>query len=476
MKSAESKNGWLQQAAWTLVRSGARYLALPSSVVALSTEVPTIHALPFAPAHIRGIAHLNGDVMPCIDLSRLLGARDAETQQEALVIVSDERKVIVLVDQAVRQLTIDGADREKISVMESEQGGLVLAEWTLNDRNIFLLDPDSLTHFAAQRRQSAGRPGLVADHDAGEHVTGDADQLDNLFLYISVGSQHFALSVMACREIVELGDVSALPGADETIMGLTLLRDVSYLVVDAAACLRVEAAQQPQAVVVNVGNEKLLLAVTAIESVRAVPRHQLRRIGEQGALLSSVIEVPGEPLRAVIAPAQLSTRVPELMRYIPAGAADSAAEAAITRSHRYLLVSWQDELFALSLDGVEQLAPPMRVKPVNSEAFAGMINIDGDVLPVIDSEHFYGCSDGQSAQATKQYEGFVILMHQNLRFAVVLQQAEGIIDVDERDIQKSRAGGDARFTSTLRYNQQLVSELSLQHFSTLVNENLESPE
>lgn len=473
MKSGEQGQQWLQQEAWTLVRSGSRYLALPSSVVELSTEAPKIHALPFAPRHIRGIAHLNGDVMPCIDLSQLLGGKGQAAQQEALVISCNERKVLLLVDQAIRQLTLQETDREQVSVMDGEgdQASVVLAEWTLDGQNIFMLDPGYLTHFAAQRRQRDGRPGLVADHDAGESLDEQTQELDNLYLYVRIAAQYFALPVLACREIVELGQIAPIPGASSAIRGLTLIRDASYLVVDAAQSLGISNGDQSQGVIVNVGDERILLALSAIESVRAVPRHQVRRVGEQQAMLSAVIEVPGEPLRAVVSPANLTHRIADLMRYIPASNHDSKDAAQQRRLLRYLLVRWQSELFALELSGVDCLAPPMRIKPVNSDKFAGMINVDGEVLPVIESECFYG-TDGQQADT----EGFIIMTHQNLRFAVLLEQAEGIIDVDERDIQKSRAGGDDRFVATLRYNQQLISQISLQHFSALVNQNLESPE
>lgn len=477
MKNVKEKSQWLTQSAWTLVRSESRELALPSAVVELSTLAPKIHGLPFAPKHIRGIAHINGEVMPCIDLAQLLGGKGNTGSEEALIISCDDRKVLLLVDQAVRQLTLTEADSEHISVMESEedQDTVVLAEWTLGGSNIFLLDPVFLTHFAAQRRHSAGRPGLIADHDEGDPVLEQEQQLDNLYLYVGVGNQHFALPVLECREIVDLAKIAPIPGASEAICGLSLIRNVSYLVVDAAISLSISSDQRSQAVIVNVGDEQVLLAVAAIESVRAVARHQVRRVGGADALLSAVIEVPGEPLRAVISPSQLGNRIADMQRYIPDRANAGSEHVENIRTRRFLLVRWMSELFAMDLEGVDCLAPPTRVRPVNSDKFIGMINIDGDVLPVLESECFYG-SKNDSKGGEADAEGFVIFVHKNLRFAVLLEQAEAIIDVDERDIQKSRAGGDDRFTATLRFNQQLISQISLQHFSALVQDNLESPE
>ena len=464
MKKNNRDSSLLDEQSWTLIESGGKRFVVPSSAVVRTAEIPKIHPIPYAPDHIKGIAHMDGDLMPCLDLSGIFSnGQDAHENSEVLVLSWQGRKVIMLIERAVLQISIDDDMRQSITRMEqgAQSGSAVIGEMTLEASNVFLLDPTYLCSFSHKQREVSGRPGLVADHREADQIEGHDRGLENLFLYLSLSGQVFAVPVLKCHEIIPLEKITKIPGADSKISGLTLVREASFLVVDTAACLSLQAGASQQAVIVSEKGDAFLLAIESVNAVRAIANQHVRRVGSDQALISGVIEVPGEPLCAILSPSALYASIPNLHRFIPTSARDESASSIEQVWHRFLLVGWGDESYAIPLECIENLSPLQRMRSIQSENFSGLIGAEGEVIPVLKSSVFYGDTGRPDA-----LEGFIVVRQGGKRFAVELEQAHSIIDVPDGDIQQSRSS-DARFTATVKYSGQLVSLINLDDLAAM---------
>ncbi|MDF1779986.1 MAG: chemotaxis protein CheW [Alcanivoracaceae bacterium] len=464
MKKNNRDSSLLTEHNWTLIESGGKRFAVPSSAVVRTAEIPKIHPIPYAPDHIKGIAHMDGDLMPCLDLSGVFSnGEGANVNAEVLVLSWHDRKVIMLIERAVLQINIDDEMRESITRMEQDADSVsaVVGEMTLQGGNVFLLDPTYLCSFSHKHREVSGRPGLVADHHNAEQLEGHDRGLENLFLYLSLADQVFAVPVLKCHEIIPLEKITKIPGADSKISGLTLVREASFLVVDTAACLGLEGCVSEQAVIVSEKGDAFLLAIENVNAVRAIANQHVRRVGSDNALISGVIEVPDEPLCAILSPSALYASIPNLHRFIPTSGRDERDNDIEQVWHRFLLVAWGDESYAIPLECIDNLSPLQRMRSINSDNFSGLIGAEGEVIPVLKSSVFYGDTSRPAL-----LEGFIIVRQGSKRFAVELEQANSIIDVPAGDIQQSRSV-DSRYAATVKYNGQLVSLISLNDLATM---------
>jgi purine-binding chemotaxis protein CheW len=85
---------------------------------------------------------------------------------------------------------------------------------------------------------------------------------------VRVGGEHYALPVEGVLEVIALGEITAVPGADPAVLGVSNLRGQIVAVVDLAAVLGLRAPHAPQRIVVaEDGGRRVGLAVESVSEV-----------------------------------------------------------------------------------------------------------------------------------------------------------------------------------------------------------------
>lgn len=451
----------MDDALWTVIRVGGQMFALPSSSVMQAMAVPPIFPLPFAPPHIAGMAHVDGDVLPCVALDLAFGQSTTGNghRGESLVLQHDGRRVLVLVDTVVRHLQLSGEVLRSLDRNEDDLRHAVVGELALDGDSIFLLDAAYLAGFSAQQHAHKGRPGLVDSADTDEDVPCREAEDEEAFLYVTISAQHYAVSVDKVSEILDLDNVSAVPGAPSVVRGLALVRGESYLVLSSAHWLGLPEDDAPAfAIMLHTREGAVLLDVDSVDDFASVPRAAVRTMHDNGAAVEAVLEHEDGVVRGVLNVEAMTAHVDDLARYIPerrSHADESASEAR----ESFLMVRWQDELFAISLPDVLRLEEDCPLQAVDSEHYCAVCSFDGDTLPVLRPDFFYGLDDAGAAR-----EGYIVLQVDETRYAVPLQNAEKIIAANQRDVQRRNTQTDERFAGTVRYRDTLVTLVNMQFF------------
>jgi purine-binding chemotaxis protein CheW len=89
---------------------------------------------------------------------------------------------------------------------------------------------------------------------------------------LRLGAEEYALPVEDVLEVVELGQLAAVPGAPSTVLGIRNLRGQILPVFDLARLFRVEAGGERSRVVVAGGaGRRIGLAVDAVTDVAELP-------------------------------------------------------------------------------------------------------------------------------------------------------------------------------------------------------------
>jgi purine-binding chemotaxis protein CheW len=95
---------------------GDRLLGLPIEVVREILRVEDITPVPDAPAGIRGVINLRGEVVTIVDLRIVLGLDEAEIGPHTRLVVahSNDEAIGLLVDRVADVVTIDPEEREPL--------------------------------------------------------------------------------------------------------------------------------------------------------------------------------------------------------------------------------------------------------------------------------------------------------------------------------------------------------------------------
>lgn len=461
MKSSDASKLTEQDSLWTLIQIGKQHYALPSEAITQAMAAPQRFPLPYAPAHIIGMAHFDGDVLPCVALDIAFGLADeAPAYQECVIVRHDGRRAIIMATSVLRHISLANQDVHSVNrddIETASSNSAILGEINVDGISAFLLDPAYLVIFSARREHTNGRPGLV-DSVEEEQAHSDEDDL-SCYLFVSIGGQHYAVDVDLVSEIVTFDAVTCMPGAPAPLRGLCIVRDHSYLLLSSSQWLGISSdSTTNQAIIVTTPCGEILLDIDSVESVSNIPSSKVRPLTHVDSCLSGVIEAENQPLRGILNVSAIPRCVPELQRFIPKVEDHRHAESE-EALFSYLLIRWDRELFAIDLSEIIRLEKDGEARSIEDERFSAVFNFDGDTIPVIREDLFYGM-----ASRDDHRDGYMVLSADGSPYAVPLQNAERIIATQRSNILKRGSQHDDRFSGTIRHNDKLVTLFNMSFF------------
>lgn len=460
MKNSDDSIQNDNESLWTLLQIGSHYFAVPSDSIIQAMAAPLRFPLPYAPPHIVGMAHYDGDVLPCVALDVAFGLRTEDIHYaECAVVRYQTRSAIIMASAVLRHLPIAENSIHSVSdesLDADRASSAIVGETTINGLSVFLLDPAYLVSFSARKEDSTGRPGLI---DSTEEEHAQTSEELSCYLYVNVANQHYAIDVNLVSEIITFDSVTRMPGAPAPLKGLCIVREQSYLMLSSAEWLGIPSDSLPdKAIVVSTPAGDILLDIDGVEAVQMVPLSAIRPLAQEDTCLSGVIELEGQALRGILNVTAIAKQVPDLHRYIPK--ADVRKRQAETEDLlSFLLIRWDRELFAIELREIVRLEQSGETRRIDDSRFSSVFNFDGDTIPVIRDEIFYGMSSKESHR-----DGYLILNAEGNAYAAPLQNAERIITTSRSNLLKRGSQRDERFAGTIRHDDKLVTLINMSYF------------
>ena len=121
--------------------------AVPASEVLQLESYAGATPVPGAPAHVRGLVQVRGQVVPVIDLRRRFGQPEADPGFDSRLIVvrQNERTVALLADRSREVVRLGAADiRPPPDVVRKQARNFVRGVVTTGDRLLMLIDFDEI--------------------------------------------------------------------------------------------------------------------------------------------------------------------------------------------------------------------------------------------------------------------------------------------------------------------------------------------
>jgi purine-binding chemotaxis protein CheW len=425
-------------------RLGGQRYGLPAGRVREVARMPRLARVPHAPPSLLGLANFRGSVLPVLSFAALTGQPGG---REARVILLDGAEPVGIAVDEVNAL-ISGSGPETDAVRQVEIDALVAA---------------SLGGQATRRSQGMGSAAVTA-------VTAVSRADEVPLVVFALGRQEFALPLGAVEEIVRLPeDVTLMPHGDAVVVGSTTVRGALLPLLSLEALLALPAAadrSRARVVVIRIGAHRVGLVVDAMHAILRVAESQIDPVptvlsrGSAETRIQAICRLDeGRRLVSVLAVEQL-LREDITARLLQSGKEEAMAEDQIQAiSEQFLLFRIGDEEFGLPIAAVEEVAslPPKLTRLPKAPAFVqGVMNLRGNVIPVIDQVQRFG-----GTAATGRKRRVVIVRIDALQAGFIVDAVSEVlrIPVDAlRDVPELGAEGTRVFerVANLEDEQRIV--------------------
>lgn len=362
--------------------AGGERLAMPAAGVAEVVPAPRTTRVPHAPASLRGLANVRGAVVPVVSLADLLG-------QPA----GPERRLVMLAGGAPVGLLVDD-----VSSLAAE----------VRDERVVEPRPLLERAFATLGRRAAKAPAAAEPLDA----AGDETAATIALLAFEVAGQEFGLTLREVREVLRLPEgIALLPHADAAVVGTAAHRGMLVPLLDLRALLGLGSGARrdaPRVLLTRIGRHRVGLVVDAVREVLHAREDQIDPLplvltrGAAEARIQAICRVDdGRRLVSLLSTERLFSD-DVTARFAQEGQDDmNAGRTAEAEEEQILLFRLGDDEFGLPIGAVSEVTrrPERLTSLPKAPAFVdGIMNLRGQVLPVIDQRRRFGVPAEESAR------------------------------------------------------------------------------
>lgn len=381
---------------------GEERFAAKADDVAEVVRRPRVTRVPKAPLSLEGVTSYRGSPTPVISLTRLLGRTEAPSA-ERLLLLLDNGALGLMVDSVGSLSTLDDAAGH-----EGARDGF--GRLYIQDASAFrVLDLEGLLsrEFAGIGRgeRSSRAPGPTSG--AVQGPSGDTVDL----LGFELAGQAYALSLSEVAEALPLpAHMASVAQSDEALLGVVELRGQLLPIVSLGRLLGLAGGHDAarRVVVVRIAGSQVGLAVDHLRAILRVPPQAIdetpavlnRGAGE--AQVRSIARLPGG-LVAILSGERLFRE--EKMAQILADGRTSNEDTAMPADEAeertpFLIFRLGEEEYGLPLSAVDEIvrAPDQLTRLPKAPAFvAGVLNLRGQVIPIIDQRDRFEVAGERSA-------------------------------------------------------------------------------
>lgn len=436
-------------------RLAERLYALPAEVVAEIIQLPAVSRVPQIPPALLGLANLRGMVLPLVSVRQLIGVGEQTMQTTAAkAIVVDGAAPVALAVDAIDSLVEVAEDA--IEVREAELSAapgerLTGAVRTGNGAEVAkVLDIEGLlgaafAHRTRAPRKSHGRAATEQRQAATETATDRATML----VTFEVAGQEFALDLKSVQEILPApAALAAVPHAEALVLGVTSLRNRLLPLLSLRGLLGFPPAPvsdgREKVVVMKVNGAYVGLvadrarAILAAQpsAIDAIPPVLAARMAGEARVKAIYRGNNGRRLVSILMPEHLFRE--DVMRRLSQRHEDDDARTSPQDSTQdelqFLVFRLGPDEFGLPIDAVDEVGEvPETIArvPKTPKFLEGVVNLRGDVLPVVDQRRRFDMPVLDSASRRR----LVVVRSERHRAGLIVDGVSDVLRVPARSVE-----------------------------------------
>jgi len=423
-------------------KSEGRLYALPAASVSEVARMPPLARVPQAPRSLMGLANLRGAILPVASVRALLGRPDGATTAASRLIVLEGASPVALVVDEVASLVRIAPEKVKTAEADiaSEAGEHLRGVFESGSQVTKILDiPELLRRGFAQ---SAPKQKLVATPIGRTTSVQSAsvEMVHQRLVTFEVAGQEYALPLEVVREIVTApGNLTFVPGSDDAVRGVMPYRDGLLPLLSLRRLLGLPSAHLSREKVLIVAIGDVLIgfmadrtrSVVAADPSRIAPAPPVLAARAGGeAQIKEIYRAGHGKLVSILAPERLFRE--DVMLKLVQG--DTTMNTTTEKSYgetdahelQFLVFQLEGNEFALPIEAVEEVARvPEQITrlPKAPKFLEGVVNLRGEVLPVVDQRRRFD----MSATSTGQKRRLVVVRTEQHRAGLIVDSVSEVL-------------------------------------------------
>ncbi len=380
---------------------GDLFVAVQLDQVIGVVESGVITPIPFSGDAFEGLVDALGQVMPRVNLAKMLGMEGPEGG--ILVVVQDKGGALALrVQQVTSMVVVDGEQVLANAANAHARHELFLADFLQGDTPYYILDVDRIAGAESLMVYPPDGEVLLAEAFPASEAEDSSSSNHVPFLLVDIGSETYAFDSSEVEQLYVSCPVRPMPGAPPWLLGLMDLRGKPILALSATQLLGLPGRDSREVCLVTQlegGIEVALFVDRAIGLERLAP-DLIYPMAQAMAGVRSYFVQGDAKIVGIISPQKLVEQVREvLVQAVPSdpwSSGEKPQEDAPIELQQLLTVRLGDELFGLTMNRIERILASVRLTPlpVDVKLFDGMADVGDGVVPVIDLRKQVAGSNG----------------------------------------------------------------------------------
>jgi purine-binding chemotaxis protein CheW len=438
-----------EQTRFLTLRSAGQLYALPAGEVSEIIRLATVARVPHAPKGLLGLTNLRGDVLPVASLRGLLGEEAAPGEAARAVVLEGAAPMALAVDSVETLMAIN---EDKVETRQSElatrQGERLRGAFTAPNGDVVrILDIATLIG-AAFTQVARKRPRRAEAIREEARAPGDKSAVRELLVSFEVAGQEYALPLAIVQEVLEAPAVwTTVPSKEQLVMGVTPFRETLLPLLSLRGLLGLDARQperRQKVVVARVAGSLVGLVADRMRAVVAADPAELEKVppvlsaraGGEARISGIYRGGGGRRLVSLLSPEQLFRE--DVMQRLKGGARVEPASDENTApsrggERRYVVFRLGEDEFGLPIETVSEVArvPDQITRlPRTPKFLEGVVNLRGDVLPVVDQRRRFDMPPLAGAAARR----LVVVTTERHKAGLIVDSVSEVLQVSADDI------------------------------------------
>ena len=443
-----------------------------------------ITPVPGAPSFVLGVVNLRGIIIPVLD-SRLrfhLAPADPTPRTRIIILNLGGRPTGLQVDSVAEVVRLEDLTiRETPPLVAGVRSDYLAGMVTVGSRLITLIDLDKILDSSefSQRELllegNSGSPAFGGGQDAA------LEQIENEIPYVTfaMGRESFGINLQLVEEIIELPSITKVPDAPPYVMGVICLRDQVLPLLDFIQLLPVEddgsVVHREMVILLTFGDACIGIAVDSIQEIIRVKEEDVlpppQTLSEPEAAKFEGIVVRSDRMVSLLKVLDvIAGEDQEKIAAMGTTLTERRAREAVVENHDLPLVVFRlgEEAYSLRLHEVREIIMAGLVTPVpRAPSFIeGVLNLRGEVMPVIDLRDRFGLPRRERTSLTR----IIITPIGGVSTGLVVDSVDEVRNVDQRKLEEppkvTAAGANAYITKVARTETGVVFLLDIQQLLT----------
>ncbi len=418
-------------------------------------RVPEIVKVPKSPPSLMGLANLRGKVLPIINLRKVFGLEEKTIDESSRVIVIDLGQTLgFLVDNVSSVIDVDETKIESSSEIKS----IVKSDFlkgVIKDiakfKMVMILDIERVIEkefFEVLKGSSREYEITSKEQSTEEEILTDEKQL----VSFTVSDEEYAIPIENIQEIVQIPEhITKVPNSEATIIGIMNLRDK---ILPLASLRRLfgfpeeQLTEQSRIVVLSMGSLSVGIVVDSVKEVLRVPESIIEPVpsiilkDEKDFEITEICRLnEGKRLVSIISVSNLFKHkdIKEALNSLETEKdieEKKENEETLEDEEQFVVFKLDEQEYAVPIESVQEIVripEGLTHVPKTPDFVEGVINLRGNVLPVIDLRKRFDLQEKQM----DEHQRIMVFVIDNVSVGFIVDSVSEVLKIPKSVIQKS---------------------------------------